>query len=47
VSVAYLDVQNVCNRRNPEGVQYSYDFRQSSVQQGLPLLPILGLRAEL
>jgi TonB family protein len=43
---AYLDVQNVYNRRNPEGLTYSYDFRETAVQQGLPVLPILGLRAE-
>jgi TonB family protein len=42
----YLDVQNVYNRRSPEGVTYSYDFRQSKVQQGLPILPIVGLRAD-
>jgi TonB family protein len=43
---AYLDVQNVYNRRNPEGLIYNYDYRETTVQQGLPLLPILGLRAE-
>jgi hypothetical protein len=43
---AYLDIQNVYNRANPEGIQYNYNFRQSKPQQGLPLLTILGMRAE-
>ncbi len=42
----YLDLQNVYNRANPEGVQYNYDYSQSEAQQGLPLLAIFGLRAE-
>jgi TonB family protein len=42
----YLDVQNVYNRQSPEGVSYNYDFRQSKVQPGLPILPILGVRAD-
>jgi hypothetical protein len=43
---AYLDVQNVYNRANPEGIQYNFNFRESKPQQGLPLLTILGIRAE-
>jgi TonB family protein len=43
----YLDVQNVYNRANPEGQTFNYDFTASGVQQGLPILPILGVRAEL
>jgi hypothetical protein len=43
---AYLDIQNVYNRQNPEGVSYSYDYSQQRRAQGLPILPILGLRAE-
>jgi hypothetical protein len=43
---AYLDVQNVYIAKNPVGVTYSYNFTQSSIINGLPILPILGLRAE-
>jgi TonB family protein len=43
---AYLDIQNIYNRANPEGQTYNYNFRQSQVQQGLPILPILGVRAD-
>jgi hypothetical protein len=42
----YLDIQNVYNRPNPEGLQYNYDFRLSDTQQGLPILTILGIRAD-
>jgi hypothetical protein len=41
---AYLDIQNVYNRRNAEGVRYNYDFSQSTRAGGLPFLPSLGLR---
>lgn len=44
---AYLDVQNVYNRQNPDGRTYNYNYTRSSVASGLPLLPILGLRGEL
>ena len=42
----YLDIQNVYNRANPEGQSYNYNFRKSAIQQGLPILPILGIRAD-
>jgi outer membrane receptor protein involved in Fe transport len=42
----YLDLQNVYNRSNPEAVMYNYNFRLSKPQQGLPILPILGIRGE-
>jgi hypothetical protein len=43
---AYLDIQNIYNRANPEGVTYNYDYRKSTVKQGLPIFPIVGLRAD-
>lgn len=43
---AYVDLQNATNHTNPEGVAYNYDYTQSKVSQGLPILPFLGLRAE-
>ncbi len=43
---AYLDLQNVYNRMNPEGVTYSYDFSEEAIITGLPLLPSFGIRAE-
>jgi outer membrane receptor for ferrienterochelin and colicin len=42
----YLDLQNVYNRENPEAITYNFNFRQSKPQQGLPVLPILGIRGE-
>ncbi|MDD9935470.1 MAG: TonB-dependent receptor, partial [Myxococcales bacterium] len=42
----YLDIQNIYNRANPEGFQYSFDYTERQKAQGLPIVPILGLRAE-
>jgi TonB family protein len=43
---AYLEVQNVTNRENPEAVAYSFDYSQRGWYSGLPLFPSFGLRAE-
>jgi TonB family protein len=43
---AYLDVQNIYNRANVDALQYNFNYRASKPQQGLPILTILGLRAE-
>ena len=43
---AYLDVQNVYNRGNQEGWQYRYDYGERQPLTGLPILPILGVKAE-
>jgi len=43
---AYLDIQNLYNRRE-KAFAYSLDFRtRTATEIGLPLLPILGLRGE-
>ena len=44
---AYLSVANVYNQANPEQVAYAYDYRSYEEVNGLPILPILGLSAEL
>ncbi len=41
---AYLDVQNVTNRENPEEVAYSPDYSEKRYITGLPLLPVLGAK---
>ena len=43
---AYLDVQNVYYRKNAEGVSYNYNYTQSTLVSGLPILPSLGVRGE-
>lgn len=43
---AYLEVQNVTNRENPEFAAYNFDYRQRGWATGLPLFPAFGLRAE-
>jgi TonB family protein len=43
---AYLDVQNVYNRANAEGVGYNYRYTKPQWQTGLPIIPSLGVRGE-
>jgi len=45
--VFFVDVQNVYNATNREGVLYNYDYSQTMDLPGLPILPSLGLRGEL
>ncbi len=42
----FLEVLNVYNNSNPEGVQYNYNFTQSQTVTGIPIFPNLGIRAE-
>ena len=39
----YIDVQNVTNRRNAEGVTYSDDFTRKTYTRGLPVFPSIGI----
>ncbi len=39
----FLDVQNVTNRVNPEGVSYNFDYSQRDYTRGLPIFPSIGL----
>ena len=41
---AYLDLQNVTDRSNPEEIVYSADYSQRRSITGLPILPVLGAR---
>ena len=43
---AYVDVQNVYNSQNVEGISYSFDFSNRQFVTGLPFLPSIGLRGE-
>lgn len=45
--MVYLDVRNLYNYRNQEGISYNYDYSQSQPISGLPIIPALGLRGEL
>lgn len=42
----YLDVLNVYNAENPEGINYNYDFTESAPVRGLPILPTFGVSAQ-
>ncbi|HEU4728642.1 MAG TPA: TonB-dependent receptor [Kofleriaceae bacterium] len=39
----YIDVQNVTNRDNPEGVTYNKDYTRRSYTTGLPVFPSIGV----
>jgi hypothetical protein len=43
----FLDIQNVYNHQNQEGLIYNYNYRQSTPISGLPIIPALGLRGEM
>ncbi len=43
----YLDVQNVTDRDNPEEIAYNADYTQRRYIEGLPILPVLGIKWEL
>jgi hypothetical protein len=39
----FLDLQNVTNRVNPEGVTYNHDYTELQYTRGLPVFPSLGV----
>jgi hypothetical protein len=39
----YIDVQNVTNRRNAEGITYNEDFTVKTYTRGLPVFPSIGV----
>ncbi|MEM6992782.1 MAG: TonB-dependent receptor [Myxococcota bacterium] len=43
---AYVDVQNVYNRQNPEAILYSADFRSEAGFVGIPIYPTIGVRVD-
>ena len=43
---AYFDIQNVTNRSNSEGLNYNYDYSESKVTSGTPILPSFGFKGE-
>ncbi len=43
---AFVDVQNVTDRSNPEEIVYNYTYRKRGYISGLPVLPVVGARFE-
>ena len=43
----FVDLWNSYNHAAREAISYNFDFSQRTYQQGLPLIPSLGLRGEL
>lgn len=46
IATAFVDVQNVTNRSNAEGYQYSFDYRERLPVNSLPILPTAGVRLQ-
>ncbi len=46
ILTAYLDIQNVTNRKNVESVNYAYDYSKRTDVTGLPVIPSIGLKGE-
>jgi TonB family protein len=43
---AFVDVQNVTDRSNPEEIVYNYTYQKRGYINGLPVLPVVGARFE-
>ena len=43
---AYLDIQNLTNNSNGQGISYNFDYSQNKPAEGTPIFPILGVRGE-
>ena len=43
---SYLDIQNITNANNGQGISYSYDYSEKEKSAGTPIIPIIGLRGE-
>jgi hypothetical protein len=46
ILTAYLDIQNFYNAKNPQSIQYAFDYSKSSRVRGLPILPTFGVKGE-
>jgi TonB family protein len=44
---AYLDVLNVYNQTNVDGINYDYNYTHTAPTGDLPILPSIGIRAEM
>lgn len=43
---ASLEVLNTYNRKNPESINYNYDYTQSQYVSGIPIFPAFGIKAK-
>jgi TonB family protein len=42
----YVDIQNVTNQKNVEATINNFDYTKEAFLQGLPILPVLGIKGE-
>ena len=47
IFTAYVDLQNVYNRANPEQLEFNFNYQKTTYTHGFPIYPIIGLRGEL
>lgn len=45
--IFYIDVQNVYNQLNQEGLVDNFDYTQTQALPGLPIVPAIGIRGEI
>ncbi len=43
----FLDIQNIYNRQNQEGLGFNFDYTERTPINGLPIIPALGIRGEI
>jgi hypothetical protein len=43
---AYLDIQNLTNSSNGQGISYNFDYSENKAAEGTPIFPIIGVRGE-
>jgi hypothetical protein len=42
----YVDIQNLYNAKNPEGLTFNFNYTQVQSVSGLPFLPVVGIRGD-
>jgi hypothetical protein len=42
----YLDLQNLYDAANPEGITYNFNYKTQNTINGLPILPVFGWRGD-
>ena len=47
IFTAYVDLQNIYNRANPEQPEFNFNYQKTTYTTGFPIYPIIGLRGEL
>ncbi len=46
ILTGYLDIENITNSKNPQSINYSYNYQRQATITGLPILPTIGVKGE-